>query len=124
MQAAPKPINAKIEYNKAESKLRALFSKFIRNRDENICFTCGKYGDENGHYISCSHKGLKFNEKNCNCQCTECNCYKRGNLEVYKQKLIEKYGEYIFLEFSNASRTKKSLAEILELIKHYEGILK
>jgi len=89
--------------NVKEITLWRNFSKFIRLRDADWrghckCISCNKTDDwktfDAGHYIAIgSCKGLKYNEKNVNAQCTSCNQYKSGNQIDYRISLIEKVGE-------------------------------
>lgn len=57
------------------------------------CFTCERPFHwkemDLGHY---KHGKLDFDEMNTNVQCSYCNRWKHGNLDVYTMKLIEKYG--------------------------------
>ena len=61
------------------------FSKFIRLRDADEngiirCISCGKpvfwKQSDAGHFIKRQHKATRFNEKNANAQCKECNWLK------------------------------------------------
>lgn len=79
---------------KLHKKAWKLFSEYVRRRDKGKCFTCGivkDYKEMNaGHYI---HKDcMDFDEINIRCQCVSCNLYKSGNLGVYAERLIKKYG--------------------------------
>ena len=79
------------------NKAWKIFSLWIRTRDKFICFTCGVKGNQGntnaGHF---KHGVLDFDEININCQCIMCNHYKSGNLDVYAEKLITKYGLDVF----------------------------
>lgn len=81
-------------------KAWGLMSEFVRRRDRGICFTCGikKNWEEQqaGHFIHRDH--LDFNFVNINCQCPRCNKFLSGNLDVYAEKLIAKYGELEFMK--------------------------
>ena len=94
-----KPIG-KVKLNKA---LWKLFSKFIRDRDNYICFTCGKKTTpgQAGHYrtgATCK-KYLFYDERNVHCQCYHCNINLSGNWRVYQKKMWDKYGVEIDHEF-------------------------
>ena len=70
------------------------FSKWIRARDKNICFTCGHVGEGSGihagHYIPRSLSGyLYFDERNVHAQCYRCNIHLFGNADEYAQRLGE-----------------------------------
>jgi hypothetical protein len=80
-----------------------LFSKYIRERDNYVCFTCGKktYPAQAGHYrtgATCK-RYLYYDERNVHCQCYHCNINLSGNWRVYQQKMHSKYGEGIDHEF-------------------------
>lgn len=84
--------------------LDSIFSQYVRLRDADQygmihCISCGKrinwkYADA-GHFVSRRHLSLRFDEKNVNAQCPECNRFKSGNLEKYKRGLIIKHGRFI-----------------------------
>ena len=89
---------------KLKKELWKLFSLFIRERDNYICFTCGRKGSGGGmhagHFITgatCSAK-LYFDEKNVHAQCYNCNINLSGNWVVYEKCMIQKYGEAIVNE--------------------------
>lgn len=105
---------AKKKYlQKSVSTLKKLadkyFSIYIRQREMengyNKCFTCGivKLWKELqcGHYVSRMYINLRYDEKNCHPQCMACNVFKKGNLDTYAIKLMDKYGEGILRELDN-----------------------
>lgn len=55
------------------------------------CYTCPTKKHftlmQNGHYISRSNLGLRWDDRNNRPQCSYCNCNLHGNLEVYKERL-------------------------------------
>jgi hypothetical protein len=80
-------------------KLWSIFSKWIRERDNYTCFTCGKKAEGSGmhagHFITgatCTAK-LYFDEMNVHAQCYHDNINLSGNWVVYEKKMIEKYGK-------------------------------
>lgn len=84
--------------------LDSVFSKYIRmqymdDRGFVQCFTCPTSRPlaqmQNGHFISRKNMSLRFEPMNCRPQCKDCNEYKRGNLEVYAERLGEKVLEEI-----------------------------
>ena len=107
-----------------------VFSKWIRERDNYTCFTCGKIGKESfmhgGHYISRKHNATMFDEKNVNAQCMNCNLWGYGNMGVYTLKLQAKYGEGIIKKLTEKSKIIKQFTEkeLLELKEIYENKLK
>ena len=77
-----------------------VFSKWIRDRDNHTCITCGaKEGQLSkngkpihihaGHYC---HNREDFNEMNIHAQCMGCNWRKKGNMRVYTLRMVEWYG--------------------------------
>ena len=94
------------------------FSKWIRNRDKK-CVTCGSTTTlQAGHYW---HGKLDFDEININTQCAGCNHFKSGNLAVYGEYLVKKYGSKGF----NQLTKRKNLASAGEYRteKDYEDII-
>ncbi len=79
-----------------KKKLDAVFSQYIRRRDKGVCFTCGVKkpwkSQQNGHYISRGVLILRWDERNCNCQCVGCNIFRNGNMAEYAIRLMKKYG--------------------------------
>ena len=74
-----------------------LVSRFIRDRDKGVCFTCGATGLSGsnyhcGHFIKASVGGLAlyFNEDNLAGQCARCNLWLDGNQYEYGIKLGKK----------------------------------
>jgi hypothetical protein len=92
-----------------ERKFWPIFSEYIRRRDSlpdnpdyAACCSCGRVypwrGMDAGHYISRSHKYVKYNEMNVHAQCKRCNKWLQGNATGYRQFLIKKYGEQVVLD--------------------------
>lgn len=77
-------------------KAQAAFNSFIRIRDfGEPCISCGLYKEivDAGHYRSVgAAPELRFDEDNCHGQCRECNGFKSGNQQAYRENLIEKIG--------------------------------
>ena len=80
------------------------FSEYIRLKysDGNgycRCITCRQvhfWNDgyiHNGHYINRDVKVTRFDERNCRPQCLSCNSYHSGKIYLYRQRLLEIYGE-------------------------------
>jgi DNA-directed RNA polymerase subunit N (RpoN/RPB10) len=71
---------------------------FIYVRDNDTCFTCGKYvgkGHQAGHFIPSSTCGilLRYDERNIHVQCYHCNMNLGGYGAMYTIKMKEKYGQ-------------------------------
>lgn len=95
------------------------FHKYIILRDKGICFTCGRQGNQAGHF---RHSKLDFDELNLNCQCAYCNLYAHGNLGIYAVKLIKKYGQEVVDDLiSRSYKPKKYTRDDLEgYLQHYK----
>lgn len=98
----------------SEEKAWMTFAYYIKMRDCNDlllgkCFTCdwgGFYLDfDCGHYIDRRMKSTMFDEMNNHIQCKHCNRVLDGNTEVYRQRLVDRYGEKAVLELEEKSRT-------------------
>lgn len=112
-----------------KKKLWEVFSRYIRQRDNGKCFTCGLQKPwkqmQAGHFIckSIGGLGLYFHEKNVHCQCYRCNINLGGNGAIYVRKLIATYGEDVLKElyhiYDNRNDYKISDEEYLVLIDKY-----
>ena len=90
---------------KHEKQAKEWFSRLVRlkgclkttgNAGYGICFTCGTIMPfetiQCGHFISGRGNALFFEETNSHVQCGVCNTFKGGNLIVYRERMIDKYG--------------------------------
>jgi len=75
-----------------------IISRYIRLKYSDAngvikCYTCDKEMDfheaQCGHFVSRSVMYLRHDPRNLRVQCNTCNCYKRGNIKVYRKKLNE-----------------------------------
>lgn len=118
-----------------EEKLDRVFSEFIRLRDSDDqgyarCISCGKivhWKDIHcGHFVNRWHQNTRFNEKNCNGQCINCNSFDEGNNIGYTRGIIKKYGYGVIdeLEIQKHQYKKYSAFEYEILIKHYQQKVK
>jgi hypothetical protein len=115
------------------------FSKYIRLRDclettgtkeEGLCFTCGarkmgfkgKYCLQAGHFLSGRGNSILFEEDGCHAQDVQCNYYKAGNPEVYRVKMVEKYGLERVEELEVLKKQTKNYT--IEEYQEIEGIYK
>lgn len=98
-----------------KTKLDIIFSKYIRTRDNGICITCGKQGNINemqcGHFFSRNILSLRYNEKNCNCQCRKCNMFLGGNVKEYEKSLKLIYGDGIIDELKEIKNKHLKLSK-------------
>ena len=127
------------EHLKAQKDLWHYFSIYIRLRDckettgtltHGRCFTCSKVVPYNqaeaGHYISRRYKATCYDEQNVNLQCEDCNEYKSGNLKVYKEKIIQVYGQEV-LEDLESKKYQSALFKgyvLDEMKEHYKQKIK
>lgn len=99
------------------------FSKWIRARDKK-CVTCGSRNTlQAGHFW---HNCLDFDEININAQCARCNKWLSGNLAVYANYLIDKYGikEFKDLEkrhYLALKGEKRTEQEYQEIVNRYSA---
>lgn len=119
-----KPKIKHISLTSLRKKAWDLQSKWIRQSEEGICFTCGKHGNwkemDTGHYI---HKNcLDFDLINLHCQCTYCNRFLHGNLGIYAERLISEYGEEAITNLRERSKKEKkfNIFELEELVNTYK----
>jgi len=97
------------------------FSRWIRARDKK-CVTCGSVADgQAGHFY---HGVLDFDEININRQCARCNKWLHGNLAVYSNYLLEKYGEQAFKDLTKRHYTAmkgelRSEQDYIKIVEKY-----
>lgn len=109
-----------------KKKLDAVFSRFIRARDDGQCYTCNKKDEwkrmQNGHFVPRQYLSVRYSEVNCHCQCYACNMLYNGQPSRYAQKLKQQYGDGIIdeLERERQKITKLDVSWYLEKIKYYE----
>ena len=122
-----------MSYSKARARCDTAFSLFIRYRDAMPsgffrCISCGKIKPfpkaDCGHYINRQHMATRFNEINCNAQCSHCNRFMEGNIQGYRRGLIAKYGEskVELLEAMQHETNKLSEFELDVMAKHYRKL--
>lgn len=91
--------NKKIKWPKA--RLDSIFAKYIRLRDNNTCIVCGSQeSPNNGHFIARICTKLRFDETNCNCQCSSCNGIHESNPVPYTNAMIGRYGKEVVDQLS------------------------
>ena len=102
-----------------------VFSLYIRNRDGGRCYTCGAVKPinemQNGHYVTRGCNQLRYNERNCHCQCVGCNIFKSGNMPEYAVALIKQYGPNILDELQREHRKIKQFTreDLQDIINRY-----
>lgn len=106
---------------------QATFNLFIRLRDKKHgCISCNKGVVEHaGHYYPLgSFSGVRFDEINVNGQDVPCNCGDYGNLEMYRQGLINKWGLKAVEELDERAKVTKvyrwQRSELIDIINKYK----
>ncbi len=105
-----------------KKELWQVFSLYIRKRDGYLCYTCGRAGNQAGHYVPRSAGlALYFDETNVHCQCAACNIFLHGNLTEYAVRLEKDFGKGILQDLDKARRktVKITAAEYREKIEYY-----
>lgn len=105
-----------------KKELWRIFSKWIRARDKNICYTCGRPGNEAGHYYHSKGFLIHFDPRAVHVQCPMCNRWKSGNLQEYALRLLGDYGPEILEEFNMLRNTnyKPTREEYQKKIDYYK----
>ena len=113
------------------SKADKWFSLYIRLRaaDDNgfgECVTCGKVKHvkemDCGHYVKRQHQATRFSEINCQLQCKRCNAFEQGRDAIFRQYLVDRYGEdkVLLLEASRHTTCKRPGYVMDELERIYK----
>ena len=117
-------------------KLDTIFSIYIRRRfaknEIAECFTCNKIahyktgGMQCGHFHSRKHLSTRFDEINCQVQCSACNVFRYGEQYIFSLNLDAHYGEGTAESKSVLAKhsIKISRAEYLTKISYYKNIVK
>lgn len=106
------------------------FSKYIRDRDNWTCITCGKHekGQQMhaGHFVSRRHNGTLFYEKNVHAQCSACNMFRNGEPHIYAASIISRYGIDEFDRIIRLSREPKKFTrqDLIDIYERYRNINK
>ena len=114
-----------------DGKLWKVFSEYIRRRDANTdgmvkCYTCPavKHWKElhAGHFVTRTAKAVKFDEKNVQPQCPNCNAFQGGMSYQFGLNLDRDYGQGTAesLEAQRHSIIKRKPADYEELIASYQ----
>lgn len=83
----------KTSLSKLINRLDSVLSLYVRRRDSE-CITCGStYQLQCGHFVGRTAMSTRFDERNCNAQCMKCNSDQDGDIDAYKYRIDEKWGE-------------------------------
>jgi hypothetical protein len=106
------------------TKLDSIFSQYIRLRysknEISTCVTCGKQDHwkkmQNGHFISRKHYATRFDEDNCQVQCSKCNVFRYGEQYLFSKYLGADLSEELLIKSRNIQKfTDNELLEMIEL---------
>lgn len=86
-----------------QKKLDRIFSQYIVKRDNGVCCTCGKKGNQAGHFIGRGHWGARYDERNVHCQDVRCNIFLSGNYITYYEFMEVTYGKETIKELQKQS---------------------
>lgn len=107
-------------------RLDDIFSLYVRARDKNICFVCGKRPPEVvmqcGHLITRGSHSTRWDDANAHAQCRGCNFSHEHRPEHYTTAYINKWGlaAYENLVFKSKQPSKLKTADLELLIIHYK----
>ena len=110
--------------------LDKVFSEYIRRRfaknEIAECFTCGKKDHwkklQCGHFQSRKHYATRWDEINCQVQCSACNVFRYGEQYKYSLWLGQEKAEQLYML---SKKTLKLMEyDLLDLINIYEEKVK
>jgi len=123
----------KLTRSKLVKKLDTIFSQYIRLKNSideiSTCFTCGKQDHwkklQNGHFQSRRHYSTRWDEINCQVQCSGCNVFKYGEQYVFGNKLDQKFGTGTArrLHIKAQQIVKLSDSDLEDMIKRYKNFV-
>ena len=124
----PKPRKSKQgERRKLEKKLWTTMSLYIRARDGH-CVTCGcEEGLTMSHYINARRQILRYDEYNCNAQCSTCNFVHNHWPHIYEGYMRRHYGDVVLDKLEKLAETKThkwTVPELQEMLEYYQEKLK
>lgn len=117
---------------KLKRELDAVFSKYIRQRDNGQCYTCPKKDDPKymqcGHFVPRQYLAVRYSEINCHCQCYACNMLYNGQPSRFAMNLVRDFGYNAVDELEKARQTTTKYfpyeAKIEEYKKKLEDLSK
>jgi hypothetical protein len=108
------------------TKLDNIFSQYIRLRysknEISECVTCGKKDHwkkmQNGHFISRKHYATRWDEDNCQVQCSGCNVFRYGEQYLFSKYLGSELSEDLLIKSRKIQKfTDYELLEMIEIYK-------
>lgn len=118
-------------------KATEVFNRYIRERDSEDgyfqCISCGRYKPiakmHAGHFKPAGlHTVVRFHEDNVHGQCGQCNTFRGGNLNNYREGLIKKIGlervEMVEMLAKSTRVDKKDRFNLIWIIETYKQKIK
>jgi len=106
------------------TKLDNIFSQYIRLRYSKNeiaeCVTCGKQDHwkkmQNGHFISRKHYATRWDEDNCQVQCSGCNVFRYGEQYLFSKYLGTDLSEQLLIKSRKIEKfTDNELLDMIDL---------
>lgn len=88
-------------------KLWALVARYVRDRDGDVCVTCGEPANQAGHFYSRSVSSTWVDPKNLGAQCPTCNLYLHGNPGAFAEYVANTYGQAELVRLTERARVIK-----------------
>jgi 5-methylcytosine-specific restriction endonuclease McrA len=107
------------------TKLDIIFSQYIRLRysknEISECVTCGKQDHwkklQAGHFVSRKHYATRWDEDNCQVQCSGCNVFRYGEQYLFSKYLGADLSEELLMKSRKIKKFTDS--ELLDMIELY-----
>lgn len=118
-----------------KTKCWELCSEYNRRKDADWrgyakCCTCPtikqwKEGDA-GHFLGGRTNGILFDDRGIHFQCKPCNGFRGGEQAIYKDFMLERYGQEVIDELYAQRKAEKQFSkqELIEKILWYQETLK
>lgn len=128
------PKGGRIKRSDIIRKADKTFSLYVRQKYSNEegtteCFTCGYKAHwkrlQNGHYITRALYYTRWDERNCRPQCFVCNMRRQGMSHVFREKLVNEYGEQSIkqMELMAKRRFDEDDEWLIEKLKEVDSLL-
>jgi len=109
------------------------FSRFIRLRDTDEhgigeCCSCGTSYHwkklQAGHFAQGRYNSILFDEQGTHAQCSSCNIWRHGALDLYAVFMVRKYGNNILEEMKKRkwSKVEFSPSDLEEIYEKYKRL--
>ena len=130
--ACPKPTREKrgkrkqpkSERRQLEAKLDTLTSLIVRWRDGECVICCRKEPLDCGHLIKRGKRAIRWNLRNTNAQCKNCNYRHNYHPEIYTLWFVLTYGkdEYANLVGLSERGIEMTVPQLRVLLEHYQAL--